>query len=344
MTYSAVLTTALAAIGSLIFTPLASAAPAVNHPYSLSVFAKSANGYSQPDSIERWNNSILIGFQNHVAKDGTDGKSSTIVQYSLQDGHVERTFSVPGHNDGLRLVGENDLWCLQNEDANPNLVVIDLESQQQKLYKFAPPVHQGGFDDMVVIDGQVYMTASNPSADPNIYPALVRAILSGNMVAVVPVLYGNANAIDIPTGSPVTLNLQDPDSMTIDPRGNIVLDSQADSELIFIKNVASNQKLVGRLSLTAAGFPGVTVDDTAFAPGPNSFLLVTDVAGDTVYRIDNKQFGFEPGAAYSASDTAGFVASLNLDTGLLTPIATGFGSARGLLFVKAGDSEGQTEQ
>lgn len=30
------------------------------------------------------------------------------------NGNPERTFSVPGHNDGLRIVGESDLWCLQN--------------------------------------------------------------------------------------------------------------------------------------------------------------------------------------------------------------------------------------
>jgi hypothetical protein len=111
-----------------------------------------------------------------VAKDGSDGKSSTIVQYSLS-GKVERTFSVPGHNDGLRVVGENDLWSLQNEDANPNLVVIDLESGQQKTYKFAPPPHQGGYDDMRVLDGKVLMTASNPINDPNTDPALVIATL-----------------------------------------------------------------------------------------------------------------------------------------------------------------------
>jgi hypothetical protein len=331
----------LATVGSLICTSLATAAaPVINHPYTLSVFAKSGTGYSQPDSIVQWNNSIIIGFQNHVAKDGTDGKSSAIVQYSLK-GAVQRTFSVPGHNDGLRVVGEKDLWCLQNEDANPNLVVIDLESGHQTLYKFAPTVHQGGFDDMVVVGGDVYMTASNPTLvgpqQINPFPALVRATLSGGMVAVTPVVYGNAKATDIATGASVTMNLTDPDSMSVDPRGNIVMDSQADGVLIFIKNVESTQRIVGQLTLAPAG---VTVDDTAFAPGPQTFLLVTDVAGDTVYRIDNTLFGFEPGAAYSASDTQGFVATLNLDTGLLTPIATGFGSARGLLFVKTGEDSG----
>jgi hypothetical protein len=329
----------LAATGALVCATIGSASPVASHPYSLSVFAKSTNAYTQPDSIVQWKNSILIGFQNHVAKDGTDGKSSTIVEYSL-DGKPQRTFSVPGHNDGLRIVGESDLWCLQNEDANPNLVVIDLESGNQKMYTFAPAPHGGGYDDMIVQNGQVFMTASNPNQPGgiNIFPALVRATLSGSMVVTEPVLYGNASAIDIPTGKSITLNLSDPDSLTVDPRGNIVLDSQADSELIFIRNVTSSQELVGSLSTTTAAGP-ITLDDTAFAPSANAFMLVSDVAGDTIYRIDNTQFGFEPGTAYSASDTAGIVGTLNLDTGVVTPIVTGFGSARGIIFVLSGEGE-----
>jgi hypothetical protein len=335
-----ILPVALAATGYWLCATTLSAATA-NLPYSLSVFAKSGNGYSQPDSIVQWNNSIFVGFQNHVAKDGTDGKSSTIVQYSL-DGKVQRMFSVPGHNDGLRVVGENSLWSLQNEDANPNLVVIDLESGHQKLYKFAPTPHGGGYDDIVVQNGQVYLTASNPSGVNNIFPALVRATLQGDMVVVTPVLYGNANAVDITSGAVAPLNLSDPDSLTIDPRGNIVLNSQADAELVFIRNVSSNSKLVGLLKIHTAAGP-VTLDDTAFAPSANAYMLFSDVGGDTIYRLDNHQFGFEPGTAYSTSDTAAIVGVLNLDNGLLTPIATGFGSTRGAIFVKPANADNQEE-
>ena len=348
---SAALRPVLAMAGLLACATLVSAAPIATPPYSVSVFATSASGYSQPDSMVQWNNSILVGFQNHVAKDGSDGKSSTIVQFSLQ-GKVQRTFNVKGHNDGLRIVGESDLWSLQNEDANPNLVVIDLETGQQKTYTFAPTPHGGGYDDMVVLKGQVYMSASNPTLtgggqNPN--PALVRVTLAGDTVVVTPVLNGNANAIDIPTGTTVTLDLTDPDSMTVDPRGNIVLDSQADSELIFIKNAASSQKLVGRLPITAPGFsinPTIgpfTLDDTNFAPASPTYILVSDVAGDAIYRIDNSGFGFEPGTAYSASDTYGVVGTLNLDNGVVTPIVSGFGSARGLIFVRT-TQPGQGDQ
>jgi hypothetical protein len=311
----------------------ASAAPTAQPPYSVTVFARNANGYSQPDSIARWRDSILVGFSNGVAKDGSDGKFSTIVQYAL-NGSVQRTFSVQGHNDGLRLVGEDNLWSLQNEDGNPNLVVIDLESGGQEPFSFAPTVHGGGFDDMVVVDGQVLMTASNPNTPGgiNIYPALVRATLSGTSVDVEPVLLGNASAIDISTGTTVSLNLSDPDSLTVDPRGNIVLDSQADAKLVFIRHPLEKGVKVGVLSVTTAAGP-TTVDDTAFASNERSFMLVTDLAGGAIYRIDSPPFGFEPGTAYSASDTAGLVGTLNLDNGVLTPVVSGFGSARGVLFV-----------
>lgn len=125
--------------------------------------------------------------------------------------------------------------------------------------------------------------------------------------------------------------------MTIDPRGNIVLDSQADSELVFIRHPLTAEQTVGRLLITssATGPAGatITLDDTAFAPNPEAFLLVTDVGAGVIYRIDNGVFGFEPGTAYSASDTLDLVGTLNLDNGVVTPIVTGLSSARGLLFV-----------
>lgn len=327
--------------GALISNSAASAAPAASSPYNLSVFAKSANGYSQPDSIVQWNNSIIVGFENHVAKDGSDGKSSTIVQFSL-NGQPQRMFSVKGHNDGLRVIDGDQLWCLQNEDANPNLVVIDLESGHQKTYTFAPTPHGGGYDDMIVQNGQVYITASNPtlSAGMNPNPALVRARLSGDSVILDTILNGNSSAVDIPTGSMVTLTLTDPDSLTVDQRGNIVMDSQADGELIFIRNAGTSQQFVGRLPLSAPGItidPSIgpfTVDDTNFASSPEAYMLVTDIDGDTIYRIDSPQLEFEPGVAYTASDSYGIVGTLDLDTGVVSPIVTGLMSGRGLIFVQ----------
>jgi hypothetical protein len=309
-------------------------------PYTVSLFASSPPNTTQPDSIVAWGDSIIVGFENNVAKDGSDGKFSTLVEFS-QNGEPRRSFSVPGHNDGLRVVGEHMLWALQNEDANPNLVVIDLQTGQQFPYKFAPTPHGGGYDDIVVTpDGDVYLTASNPNLNAlgvNVFPALVRARLAQGNVLLEPVLYGNAAATDIATGATVALNLTDPDSMTKDLKGNIVFTSQADSELVFVSHPGSREQTVGRLGIssTATGPGGalVTIDDTSFVPPGAAYLLVTDIGTGNVYRIDRTLFGFEPGQAYSASDTAGVVGTLNIDSGVLTPIVTGMSSARGLQFV-----------
>jgi hypothetical protein len=333
----------LLALSSLALAPsAASAQPVGQAPYTVSLFAPAPGTATQPDSIVAWRDRIIVGFENGVAKDGSDGKSSTIVEFSLS-GDLLQSFSVTGHNDGLRVVGDHELWALQNEDANPNLVVINLESGAATPYQFAPTPHGGGYDDIVVgTDGAVYLTASNPNVNAqgvNVFPALVRARLSHGNVLLEPVLYGNASATDIGTGAAVTLNLTDPDSMTRDLKGDIVFTSQADSVLVFVRHPGAANQTVGRLDIssTATGPGGalITIDDTTFTPPGAAYLLVTDIDGNAIYRIDRSGFGFEPGQAYSASDTAGIVGTLNLDNGVLTPIVSGLISARGLQFVTA---------
>src|SRR3974390_2759569 len=49
--------------------------------YSISVWARGTSDYSNPDSIEVDGKDIWVGYQNVTAKDGTDGKTSTIVEY-----------------------------------------------------------------------------------------------------------------------------------------------------------------------------------------------------------------------------------------------------------------------
>ena len=71
-------------------------------PYTVSTFAAGVSGvYFQPDSIALLNRHIFIGYGNGAAKDGSDGNSSTIVEYKM-NGDVVKTYSLVGHNDGLR--------------------------------------------------------------------------------------------------------------------------------------------------------------------------------------------------------------------------------------------------
>jgi hypothetical protein len=251
------------------------------------------------------------------------------------DQSVVYTYTVAGHNDGLKFDPVTHLlWALQNEDANPNLAIINTETHERKLYTFGPTLHGGGYDDMTFRACKVYISASNPANNPNTGPGIVSARLEGNLVAVEPVLAAEASAINIPTDATLKLNLQDPDSMTLDPLGNIVLDSQADQELIIVSDPDSSHQRVLRLPLsylTPGGPMSVETDDTAFITSTEGFLLFADKGLNAVYKISKN--AFSPGTAFTAADGGPFVGTLDLTRGVVTPVVTGLKGPGGMAFV-----------
>lgn len=302
-------------------------------PYQLTVFAKAPTGLSAPDSIAILNGHVFVGYGDGHLPDGSDGLNSQVVEFNM-DGTAVHTYTVPGHNDGLKVDPvTGKLWALQNEDANANLVIIDTQSHIQELYTFGPAAHGGGYDDMVFQGCKVYISASNPANNPNTGPAIVSAHLQGNLVAVEPVLAGEASAIDIPTDATIQLNLQDPDSMTLDPLGNIVLDSQGDQELIIVSHPGPNQRVLRLpLSYLASGVSTpVETDDTAFVTSTQGFILFADKGLNTVYKLSKN--AFVPGTAFTAADGGPFVGTLDLTTGVVTPIVTGLKGPGGMMFV-----------
>jgi len=298
-------------------------------PYTVTTFVTSIPGVDfDPDSIAVLNGHVFVGYGDGAAPDGSDGKSSTIVEYNM-NGDMITTYTVKGHNDGLRVNPQTkQLWAMQNEDANPNLVIIDPSTGTQTLYTFGPTPHGGGYDDISFRGSDVFLSASNPSNNPNNAPAIVRAQISGNMVNVSQVLSGTATATDVPTDVPIGLNLQDPDSMIVDPLGDLVLDSQADGELIILHNAGSIDQTVYRLGLTLDG-AATQVDDTVFATTTHGVILVSDRDGETVYSISKNIFS--PGTAYTAAPTS--VGTVDLDTGIVTPVITGMVSPHGMAFI-----------
>jgi hypothetical protein len=310
-------------------------------PYQLTVFAQGIVGqYTQPDSIAALGSRIFIGYGDGVAKDGSDGASSTIVEYRV-DGSKVQTFSVKGHNDGLKVnPATGQLWALQNEDGNPSLAIINPDSGAQTVYGFDPTAHGGGYDDIVFRGDTFFLSASNPSSNPNTAPALVSAQLQGNLVKVSSVLLGNATVFDLPTKLPVALNLQDPDSMILAPNGDIILDSQDDAELVIVQHPGEAAQKAFHLPFSSGGVT-TKVDDTVFATASDGFLLVSDLDANTVYRVDQPYWA--NGAAYSAgiSNSVGLVGQLDFGTGNLTTIVSGLKNPRGMGFIPSQAGTGQ---
>jgi hypothetical protein len=322
--------------------------------FTLSVFATGPSSTSKPDSIVSMGSTVYIAYQNAgEVKDGSvPGITNAVVQYDL-NGMALKTYTVPGHVDGLLTRSDtNTLWAMANEDGNPELTIIDLAAGSQKTYPATvnPTAHGGGYDDLQLLNGVVYVTASAPAVT-GAAPTVVALTLNpnGTTFDVSPVLSGSAQAIDVtpsvggaanPTfNMPVALNLTDPDSEAIDPSGNLVIDSQADGKLVFIHNPGVGQT-VSVLTLTLYSDkdgPIYPVDDTRFVPSPgpagSTFMLFTD-ANNTTYRVDAP---FKAGDAYSAGQ--GQVMQLDVSTGHLTPVVAGIGVAsalhdpHGMLFV-----------
>jgi hypothetical protein len=324
--------------------PAQAVSPAAVAPYSVSTFAVSENGYSKPDSITFSRYNVFVGYGNGGAPDGSGGAMSTIVKYKM-DGRVVTTFALAGHNDGLRFNRETgDLWALQNEDANATLIVIDPKSGKQKTFALGTGPHGGGYDELVFDNDSVFISASNPST--NTKPGIARLKLDGRKVKLTGVIDDDASATDVTTGNTVTLNLTDPDSLMLDPFGELLLDSQGDGELVIVQHPGRGCQNVLVVPLTSeAGGQTVgntTADDTVFANSAEGTLLVADKDGETVYSITAPYFA--PGAAYTAivatatpggSTVAAFVGQTNLTTGFVTPILNGLQNPGGMAFIPA---------
>lgn len=150
----------------------ASAAPIAAPGYSVSVFAPTLAGTSGADSVEVIGGDVYVGYSNGTPKDGSGGPTatSTIAEYSAA-GLLLGTTSVIGHNDGLRYnAATGQIWSMQNEDGNPNLVLITPGTlAKSAVYSVASVNNGGGFDDIAFTGGKAFITASNPANSPNSY-------------------------------------------------------------------------------------------------------------------------------------------------------------------------------
>jgi hypothetical protein len=291
-----------------------------------------------PDDISGFiGSNFFVGYQNGVGATGTPspsgGTTSTVIEYR-QDGTVAAQWSVVGKCDGLTTDPPNDRVILTvNEDANSSMYIIHPGAPPAAqlvhlAYNVDPSTLGGGGTDDVVVDqsGNVFTAGSNPSAPGA--PALYKVgINEGTRVATLSSVF-----TDNDPSLPITLT--DPDSLSLVPSdspqfaGDIMLDSQGDSSLVFVAHAGGIGQTLTTLRV------GTQVDGVAWATTTTGTLLVVD---GTTNKITSISGSFAPGTLFitapSDSGVAGFVGTVNLATGTITPVATGFGSPTGLLFI-----------
>jgi hypothetical protein len=334
-------------VGAVLAThalPSAMAAVTASTGYTVSVFAPAPPGLSNPDSITMGDGSIFVTYANNATATGSSG-SSTVVEFSTA-GQVITNFTVQGKNDGLKFNPyDHKLWAVRNEDGNPALTLINPETGVSTDLTFATaPVHGGGYDDVAFLNGKIYITASNPTVDTNgqnHFPSIVKAKIVGTQVEVTPVLFGDAILTDIATAAPAVSAQSDPDSLKVGPFGTLVMDSQADGDLIFVSHPGSCDQSAQLLHLSNGTTNQITVDDTVFPTSPSGTILLVDTKGNTVYAVQSA--AFQVAGAYSASDSDGALGKVDLSTGVFTPIVTGMGTPHGALFVPAAPCKEEEE-
>lgn len=299
---------------------------------------------SSPDDITELGNRLYVSFQNGVGPLGQaaagGGRSSTIVEFTL-GGRRLRQWNVVGKCDGLsadpaghRLIGT------VNEDGHSGLFTLRPAGVGTVThYRYSGLPHGGGTDSISVIGRRIFVAASAPTPARSgafTKPALYQVRLVGHRAVTRAVLRDDAMATDAVTGKRVRLNLADPDSTEVVPAGasrfagDLLLTSQGDAEQIYLSHPGTPQQQVTVLTV------GTQVNDTAFATSRRGTLYVTDNTANTLDAIPDT---FPRGTVWTGaphdSGVAGFIGTLNLTTGVITPIAVGFGSPAGLLFRSA---------
>lgn len=320
----------------------ANTASSITAPSGFTVTAFAAGGsLTNPDDLTTLFGNIFIGYSNGVGPGGepspTGQKDSTVVEYS-PTGKKLASWNLVGKVDGLTA----DRWtgnvvATVNEDANSSLYTITPwlpTAWQVKHYQYSPSVlpHGGGTDSISVYHGKLYIAASNPSpnADGTTFsgPALYEADLWGNTAKLTPVLKDNAVVKDAVTGKSVTLNLSDPDSSGVMPAAaprfahDLMLDSQADQQLIFLDRVGGKHQTGTVLNLSTS------IDDSAVARDHSGTLFLSDTGANTIYAVHGQ---FQPGSMYGA--TSNTIGQIDLKTGAVKTFVSGFKSPHGLIFV-----------
>jgi hypothetical protein len=324
--------------------------------YMVSVWADGGTNYN-PDSIEYDGTHVWIGFQNTSSKtgptlpDGGGAGTSTIVEYSADGQTVVNTYPVSGHSDGLRWdsVGKK-IWATSNEDGNPALYSIDptqsgAAAVTTYTLKFADgtsnPPHGGGLDDLMFLNGKLFVVGSNPANPDGMHngPCLYTVTISGTTATFATALEGNASGVnDIASGNTnYTLNVIDPDSLSVDPSGNLVLIDQAGTEMLVISNAGAANQAVTRYAT------GSQMDDTVWVPaGAVGSLLVADATKNTIWKVTGP---FTAGQIFTElpndSGVIGVLGTVDINAtdvanngyATIAPAVIGFGKPTGLFWL-----------
>lgn len=324
------------AVTSIAFTVAASAGAQEVH---VTTFATGAGvNATKPDSIALSRNSIWVSYANGADKGGFAG-SSTVVQYKMS-GKVKHVYSIPGSIDGLKIdPATGTVWALQNQDGNSTLTFIDPNSGKVSTsVGYAVPSALRGYDDAAFRVGQVFLSYTNPTGPTD--PTIQLVKNGSNPVAVTPILLQGATGTDVSTGlgnQPTAQN--DPDSLKLTPYGNLMLSSGDDGELIFVTQPGTANQSVSFLKLldqsTGTPVPVSGLDDAVFATASEGNFFLADTSNNRILKVTAEDLPV--GSLYASVGSLNALVSVDLKTGIVTPLVSNLNGPHGLEFLPEND-------
>lgn len=311
---------------------------------SISTFASGqAVNATGPDSITVGGGSIWVSYTNGADSTGLKG-SSTIVQYS-PSGSVGKTFTIAGSVDGLKIEPKTGLvWALQNQDGNSTLTLIDPKTgitPNSPLHYDITSSTQG-YDDVVFLDGQVFLSYTNPAAPTD--PTIQRLENRVSPLVVTPILTMGATGMNLATGqSNQATSQNDPDSLKTIPGGGLMLSSGDDGQLIFVLHPGTDDQKVAFLSLiTPTKAPVSGLDDAIFPGSEAGTFYLTDTGNNRVLKIEVADIA--PGSLYACVGSVNQFVKVDLHTGVIAPIVSNLSAPHGLVFVPQRDENSGNEE
>jgi hypothetical protein len=295
---------------------------------------------------------IWTEFQNGIDPNGSPSyiggpTQSEIAGFDPLNGLLVRSINVSGHIDGLTAdPATGQLVVTSNEDANSFLAIVDPRTGSVTQYTYAPSPEvsgNGGTDSIAIEDGQLFISHSNPSDTTQATTYSVQLHPSTLIATLTPVFWDNSWATDTLTGASVQLALTDPDTNYVMPdegerfAGDLATISQGDGKIIFASHVPSSSPKLDLLNLTdnvTGNLP--PIDGLAVTTCDRGTLYVVDAAANTITALDTT--GWSKGTTFVTEpddNSNPLIGTLDLTTGVITPLGNHFVSPKGLLFTPA---------
>lgn len=306
------------------------------------------------DDFDHGRSVVWTAFQNGVPTDGAGGGHSTVAGYDRKTGALIEAIHVTGKVDGLTADPMlHRLIATVNEDNNSALNVIDVVTETVTRYTYSPSPAvsmAGGTDSIAIWNGHIVVAHSNPFDATQATDFEVTLDKATHTAKLKPLFFDDSTAIDAVTHKATTLALTDPDTNSVIPdeapsfANQLATIGQADGQIVFARHRdddAGSHFALTVLNLTD-NKPGNTppTDGLAVATADSGTLYVVDATAGTISKLDTT--GWPAGTVFigEPSDNGNpIVGTLNLKTGVITPLGNTFASPKGLLFVPH-DEEG----